>query len=301
VTYRYVTVDTPWQTRRSHAAGGVPGMFGGTIDALLNLQALHGHVVAAWEARGGVRGSAFRDQFLEGYKGTRKPAPEGYGPAVEELMEILPAFGITQAWCEAEADDVAATIAREWPGPHLLYCVDKDWLQLIDEEVHALRMGKLITLENFGEVKVDGYDGFTPDMLTGYLTLAGDNTDCIPGLPKVGKKRAMDILRACPGFVDLMLAGHGSAARAELAAGHATLVQWASVAEEHMEILKASYEAVTLYTLDLEVVEAAPDPGKAVDWLHRHDLGHLAERASEMQEDEHPEATEEDPDGDLPW
>lgn len=291
--YRTCVIDAPFVTRRAFEVGGPSAVIGATLATLARLQRDHdiAQIVFAWEARAG--GAAFRRRISADYK-AKRPAPDGvYHEACAELHERLPMLGAHQAWCEAEADDVAATITRQWPGPHLLYAADKDWLQFVATGVHMLKADcsqrprdvpdhwqrpadKLITPANIVELT-----GLTADGWGEVLALAGDPVDGIPGLPKVGPKRARDIHAACPHLVrdlvrlpslDLPEVIHRDL-RALVAATEPSAARWVDVAIQHTEALRTSAALVRPYELPLEVI--APRPGDLDEiqrWLAGHGL-----------------------------
>ena len=213
--YRCCCVDSPFLTRRAWEANGPGALFGSAIALYCRLVRDFGvgQVYFAWEARGEEKG-AFRRRISEDYKAQRKPPAQEYIEACEELQRYLPLLGAFQVWSPAEADDVAYTISTEWPGPHLLYSADKDWLCHVAPGVHMLKpdcsrppkdiprdqwrrpADLLVTPENIVEAT-----GLSAAGWFEVLCLAGDTSDNIPGLPRVGKVRALAIHEACPTLV----------------------------------------------------------------------------------------------------
>lgn len=219
--YRCATVDGSFATRRAYEANGPGAMFGSAVALYCRLVRDFGvsSVVFAWEARGAEKGG-FRRRISSDYKSRRKPPTAEYIDACEELQRALPLLGAFQAWSPAEADDVAYTISREWPGPHLLWSADHDWAQFVTAGTHLLKPDcsqrprdvapdewrrpgdTLVTPENIVEAT-----GLTAAGWFEVLCLAGDPTDDIPGLPRVGKVRAEALHHACPTLVRDLVEG----------------------------------------------------------------------------------------------
>jgi 5'-3' exonuclease len=213
--YRTVIADAPYLTRRvwEAAENKLPALAGSVLSFILSLYKRFDPPTIAfvWEADGGS--GEMRKSQLSTYKGKRKPPPPEYLSAISELQEILPVMGVTQVVCDGEADDAANSITLQWPGPWLLWSADKDWLQMVRPNVDLLRPNtdrrpadiprdewrrppdQLITAANIVELT-----GLDPQGWFEVLSLAGDPVDGIPGLPKVGPKRARDLHRACPGI-----------------------------------------------------------------------------------------------------
>jgi 5'-3' exonuclease len=87
----------------------------------------------------------------------------------------------------AQANDVVTTIATN----------DKDLLQLVGPNVFVLstKTGDLMT-----ERDVEAKTGVAPARMLDLLTLTGDTSDNVPGIPGVGPKRAADLIREFPTF-----------------------------------------------------------------------------------------------------
>ncbi|HVN67524.1 MAG TPA: DNA polymerase, partial [Candidatus Sulfotelmatobacter sp.] len=99
-----------------------------------------------------------------------------------------------------EADDLIGTLARaaEKAGHDVVIVSgDLDGLQLVDDHIKVLTTRKGITdTVLYGEKEVaERYDGLQPDQLIDYKALKGDTSDNIPGVPKVGEKTAIELLK----------------------------------------------------------------------------------------------------------
>ena len=90
-----------------------------------------------------------------------------------------------------EADDVIGTLALEADKKGIKTLIatgDKDMAQLVTENIHLIDTMKDLRM---GPAEVKEKFGIQPDRFIDYLTLAGDTSDNIPGVEKVGPKTAI--------------------------------------------------------------------------------------------------------------
>ena len=137
----------------------------------------------------------FRHQLSPIYKGDRPSMPDELAQQIPYLHNLIRALGIPlHMTAGVEADDIIGTLAKyaEAQGHQVLISTgDKDMAQLVTEKV---------TLEDsFKErpLNVDGVFekfGVRPDQIIDYLTLMGDASDGIVGVPGVGAKTAAKLL-----------------------------------------------------------------------------------------------------------
>ena len=148
------------------------------------------------------REPTFRHQHSDAYKATRKPMPEELATQMPILKEALDALGMRR--CELagwEADDILGTLSRrgaEQGAECVVVTGDKDALQLVGDRVRVLnvktRMGQTETVDYTPERFRAEY-GFDPEKMVDLKALMGDSSDNIPGVPGVGEKTALDLLR----------------------------------------------------------------------------------------------------------
>ena len=137
----------------------------------------------------------FRHELSPIYKGDRPSMPEELAQQIPYLHALIRALGIPLHMLPgAEADDIIGTLAKraEKEGYQVLISTgDKDMAQLVTEKV---------TLEDSFKDKpmdIDGVIekfGVRPDQIIDYLTLMGDASDGIRGVPGVGAKTAAKLL-----------------------------------------------------------------------------------------------------------
>ena len=144
----------------------------------------------------------FRHLAYEGYKAQRKGMPEELAVQMPVLKEVLAAMNIPcyelAGW---EADDLIGTISRQCEAAGWDCRVatgDKDSLQLITDgtyvELVTTRMGKTTTREMDPAAFRETY-GFGPPQMVDLKALMGDSSDNVPGVPGVGEKTALALLR----------------------------------------------------------------------------------------------------------
>ncbi|KAB0654811.1 DNA polymerase I [Acinetobacter bohemicus] len=137
----------------------------------------------------------FRHLLSPIYKGDRPSMPDELSQQIPYLHNLIRALGIPLYTLPgAEADDVIGTLAKraEKAGHQVLISTgDKDMAQLVTDKV---------TLEDSFKDKpmdVNGVFekfGVWPNQIIDYLTLMGDTSDGIRGVPGVGAKTAAKLL-----------------------------------------------------------------------------------------------------------
>ncbi len=142
----------------------------------------------------------FRHQEYKEYKANRPPLPEDLISQFPIAREFLDKLNITHYECDnLEADDICGIIAdkAQKEGYKVyIYTSDKDYLQLIDENItielikKGLKDIKEMTPETFKEEW-----GFKPIQITDYKGLRGDDSDNLKGIPGVGDKTAKQLIQ----------------------------------------------------------------------------------------------------------
>lgn len=149
----------------------------------------------------------FRMELNPEYKANRPPAPEELKFQIPIAREFAAAFG----WPlleekEYEADDLIAAIARHTGKQVRIISSDKDLSQLVDERIAMMIPDtKNASWEIRDIVAVENKFKVFPEQMIDYLSLLGDASDNIPGVPGIGPKTASSLLRA-HGSVEAMQA-----------------------------------------------------------------------------------------------
>ncbi len=156
----------------------------------------------------------FREEVYTEYKANRVTMPDEFYSQLPLIEEFLSACDVgTLRLAGYEADDLIGSIVsslRREKNSLDFYIVssDKDLLQLVGEGVYFCdyKNGKLEVLD---EVKVLEKVGVRPAQIPDYLAMLGDTSDNIPGVPGIGKKTAVKLLREY-GTIDGIYANLGS-------------------------------------------------------------------------------------------
>jgi DNA polymerase-1 len=142
----------------------------------------------------------FRHKEYQDYKATRQAMPEELAEQVGLLKEIIDGFNIKTLELEGyEADDIIGTISKlaEGKGMEVLIVTgDRDALQLVSDKVKVKISKKGITqMEEFDEKAVLERYEITPQQFIDLKGLMGDKSDNIPGIPNIGEKTAIKLLK----------------------------------------------------------------------------------------------------------
>ncbi|MBE6356113.1 MAG: hypothetical protein E7058_03255 [Lentisphaerae bacterium] len=139
---------------------------------------------------------AFRMELNPEYKANRPPMPDPLKQQIPLIRKIAGAFGWKQLQCpDYEADDLIGGFAAQYPDKTVeIVSSDKDLSQLIDQRVTML-IPASGGFERRGVAEVVEKFGVTPAEMVDYLALLGDSSDNIPGVPGVGAKSAVEILK----------------------------------------------------------------------------------------------------------
>lgn len=147
-------------------------------------------------------GKTFRDEVYEEYKATRPPPPPDLPFQVDKVKEICQHLGIASfERAGYEADDILATFATTLQKKGSVYIVtsDKDLFQLVNDRIFIYDAYKNLIYDRnqvFKKLRV------APERIADYLALTGDASDNIPGVPGIGPKRAVEILKKYHRFED---------------------------------------------------------------------------------------------------
>ncbi len=190
----------PLSTKKGVPTNAVLGFTRMLLKALRDLKPTHVALAFDKESR------TERQKIDPNYKANRKAPPEDLVPQfalIRRVVEVLnlPILEVA-GW---EADDVIGTLARQ--AKQEGFCVevvtgDKDFIQIVDEDVHLFDPMK----DRHTRVEdVKERLGIEPRQMRDYLALVGDASDNVPKVPGVGEKTATDLIQQF-GDVDALLA-----------------------------------------------------------------------------------------------
>jgi len=191
-----------------------------------------GYIGIAFDTKGPtIRHKAFKD-----YKAHRKPMPEDLVVQVPVLKKIIKALNIPFFENENyEADDVLGSLAHYASSqniPSVIVTNDKDIFQLVDKLTIVYNPAKEIYID---EKKVKEFFGVSPSQVIDVLSLWGDPTDNIPGVPGIGEKTSKALINQFDSLENLLK--------------NLSKVEKASVQEkikQNLDKLKLSQQLVTI-------------------------------------------------------
>ncbi len=212
----------------------------GVINALLRLikEEEPEYLAIVFDAKA----PTFRHEKYEEYKSTRAKMPDELVEQLPRIREAVDALNIPRFEMEGfEADDIIGTMAKraETDG-YDVWCVtgDKDYFQLVTDKVGVYVPKKSTeTPERIGREEVRAKFGVYPEQVVDKLSLMGDSSDNVPGVPGVGPVAA-DKLLAEFGSLDEVLA-------------HPDRIKAKGLREKielHRDLALLSRELVTLHT-----------------------------------------------------
>jgi len=142
-----------------------------------------------------------RTEIYSDYKSNRQSAPEDLITQIPRIEEVLDAFNINRYKIEGyEADDVLGSLAKKLAKQDIEVIIvtgDKDLSQLVEKNITVALLGKGTEGEKFGTLKnsddVINYLGVVPEKIPDLFGLIGDKSDGIPGVTKIGEKKALAI------------------------------------------------------------------------------------------------------------
>src|SRR3990167_389609 len=173
--------------------GAIFGFLSMFLKALADIKPTHALVTFD------VKGPTFRDKLSADYKATRKAPDEAMMVQLPKLKEILKALNMPiYEKAGFEADDLLGIICHKTPKDVLNIIVtgDLDLLQLIDNhtQVYRFKIG-FSDIQIFDADKMVEIYGLHPSQWVDYKAIRGDTSDNIPGVPGIGEKGALELMK----------------------------------------------------------------------------------------------------------
>ena len=149
-----------------------------------------------------VKGKLKRKELFEDYKANRHGMPEELAQQMPIIKDVLKAMNIDILEKEGyEGDDILGTLAKFGEKKGLDVTIlsgDRDTFQLASDHITIriprTRAGKTET-ENYNKAKVIEEYGLEPKQLIEVKALQGDTSDNIPGVPGIGPKTAISLIK----------------------------------------------------------------------------------------------------------
>lgn len=144
--------------------------------------------------------TTFRHKTFSEYKGGRQKTPPELSEQFPYIRELLKSYGIHHYELENyEADDIIGTLSLQGEKDGFEVVVisgDKDLTQLSSDKTTVYITRKGITdMESYTPDHIQAKYGLTPDRIIDMKGLMGDSSDNIPGVPGVGEKTAIKLLK----------------------------------------------------------------------------------------------------------
>jgi len=188
----------PLKTKKGEIVNAVYGFISILFKVLNELKPEY--VAATFD----LAGATFRHEEYEDYKATRVKGPQELYDQLKRVKQVVTALNIPIFEKQGfEADDVIGTLAKQAKEKIkedleiIIVTGDLDTLQLVNEKVkvYTLRKGiKDIALYDKKSVE-ERFGGLGPGQMADYKGLKGDPSDNIPGVPGIGEKSAISLLK----------------------------------------------------------------------------------------------------------
>ncbi|SYZ73268.1 DNA polymerase I [Candidatus Zixiibacteriota bacterium] len=146
-----------------------------------------------------TKAPTFRHQMYDEYKSTRAKMPDELVAQLPRIREVTEALNLPALEKEGyEADDIIGTLAKEAEkqGLHVwIVSGDKDLFQLVSDRIRMYNPQKgSLPAEKLDRDGVIAKFGAPPEKVVDVLSLMGDSSDNVPGVPGVGPKTAIALI-----------------------------------------------------------------------------------------------------------
>lgn len=150
------------------------------------------YIILAFDAKG----PTFRHEIFQDYKANRPPMPEDLSIQIPYIKKIADGFNITAMETPGfEADDLIGSLGRRAEDAGFSVVIvtgDKDFIQLVTDTTIVWDPMKEKTIDLKG---VKEFFGVDPCQMIEVMGLAGDTADNIPGVPGIGPKTALSLIK----------------------------------------------------------------------------------------------------------
>lgn len=143
-----------------------------------------------------VKGPTFRHEIYDSYKANRPPMPADLAVQIPYIKEITKGFNIPMIEKPGyEADDLIGTLAKMAARDDISVIMitgDKDFFQLVTDKIIVWDPMKDNTMD--ADAVRKRFD-VEPHQLIDVMGLSGDASDNVPGVPGIGEKTALDLIK----------------------------------------------------------------------------------------------------------
>ena len=196
VFYRGYYAMPGLSTKDGIPTGGVFGFASLSLEIVKKLEP--DYVCVAWDKK--HTSIRKRLNILPTYKAGRKTPPSDFFNQIPILHDLLDAFGWPlYEFDDYEADDIMGTISLMAEQHGIETCLvtsDLDMLQLVSPltKVYAMKRG-LSNIEEYDPSILENKLGIKVSQFLDLKALKGDSSDNIPGVPGIGDKTAVALLK----------------------------------------------------------------------------------------------------------
>ena len=149
-----------------------------------------------------LKGPTKRHEMYEGYKANRHGMPDELAQQMPIIKDILKAMNVKIIEKQGyEGDDILGTLSKRAENEGIDVTIlsgDRDTFQLTSDKVTVriprTKMGKTEN-EDYDKNRVIEEYGLEPEQLIEVKGLMGDSSDNIPGVPGVGEKTALTLIK----------------------------------------------------------------------------------------------------------
>ncbi|MBM4222914.1 MAG: hypothetical protein FJ161_03855 [Gammaproteobacteria bacterium] len=196
----YILVDgSSYLFRAYHAlpplktsTGRASGMIAGFLQMILKLMTEwpSAKIIIVFDSKGPTH----RHTYFPDYKQHRPAPPDDFIEQIEPIHEFVRALGLPLIIQPGtEADDIIAKLAKHYSQTeYVMICSpDKDFCQIISDRI---LLKHSFTEKLIGTTDVLDKYGVSVEQIPEYFALVGDQSDGIPGVPKIGPKTAAELV-----------------------------------------------------------------------------------------------------------
>lgn len=142
----------------------------------------------------------FRHEKYGEYKGGRQKTPPELGEQFAPIRKLIDAYGIKRYEVENyEADDIIGSLSKladENGMETIIITGDRDLTQLASDHVSIYFTKKGVTqIDKYTPEYIEEEYGLRPEQIIDMKGLWGDTSDNIPGVPGIGEKTAIKLLK----------------------------------------------------------------------------------------------------------
>lgn len=231
----------------------------------------------------------FRHERDENYKADRPEPPDDFYPDLENLQELLNRFNLKLLSVSGyEADDIIGTLAHQasTSGYRIqIVSGDQDLFQLVDDQqqVQVLYLSSIwgkpknLGPQPFAAADVESKMGVLPRQVVDYKALSGDTSDRIIGVPGVGPKTAIGLLKTY-GSLDQIYAN-----LEQLPKGVREKLEKGRESAYHSQFMARIHQQVPL-TIQIEDLKLQGfEPENVVPWLEKLEFKMILAKLEQLQ------------------